>query len=487
MRTFAVVNQKGGSGKTTTAINLAAVWAASGKRTLLIDMDPQSHCATGLAVPEDAIETHIGDAILSRMSQPADLAGIAWRISTNLDLVPSTMQLAGIEAMRGGLADRPDRDLRLAVLIRRVARRYDACIIDCPPSIGLLTYNALRAAGEVIIPVETGYFALQGAHRQVNTIRSLAQRFEREIRYYLLPTLHRSDSRLASEILATLKNRFVTSVTPIVIHYDERLREAAGFGQSIVEYAPGSVGHRDYAALGVWLDGECKAIIEPKVPIVELAKNARASLLQSIAGSDRQSPLGSEAPARIAPPIHVRTVEPMNGGCATAAPVAAMPTAAVETGRRTMPASRAAELASRARMLADRSASLKHRLSKQVVVKEKPAQETAVEPKAHMLSLLGPHHTSMGVSFAYGGDAAESLFIAGDFNDWSPHATPLTFHPEHGVWHACIPLTPGRHSYRYVRNGDWIIDPHNDIKEPNPFGEENSVVEVSEPQPACEE
>jgi chromosome partitioning protein len=515
VRTLAVINQKGGSGKTTTAINLAAVWAASGKRTLLIDVDPQSHCAAGLAVPEDKVEMHVGDAMLRPIREGFDLRQIAWRIAANLDLVPSTMQLAGLESARGGLADQPDRDVRLTHLVETIAPHYDACIIDCPPSIGLLTFNALRAAGEAIIPVETGYFALQGAHKQVNTIKNLMQRLERTIRYYLVPTLHRHDSRIAREILAALKNRFVQTLTPVVIHQDERLREAAGFGQSIVEYAHGSVGHRDYAALGAWLAEEHVAVGEPDgTPVIELARGAREALLRSAqAESDAatNSGPGIMPPTRLAPttlraigfdrPADPRThpigPTPQRTAAQTdtspeAAPVATSTQPSAQPAHPApapAPTNRAVELAARARLLAARSAALhqevEERIERRAVEAETgtaaPMSDEApsmVEPKPHMQRLLGARPTSMGVSFVFSRDAVDHVFLAGDFNDWSPTSCPLTFHREHGVWHACIELPVGSHCYRYVCDGEWLTDPHNEQLTPNPYGGYNSVVEV---------
>ncbi len=177
MRTIAIVNQKGGCGKTTSAINLAGVFAASGYKTLLVDMDPQSHCAAGLAIPEQRIDVQIGDAMAGiGTSREVDLERLLWRVSRNLDLAPSTMKLATVEAARGELAGKADAESRLSKVLRRIADRYDICFIDCSPAIGLLTYNAIVAADEVIIPVETGFFSLQGATKQVNTIRSMAKR-----------------------------------------------------------------------------------------------------------------------------------------------------------------------------------------------------------------------------------------------------------------------------------------------------------------------
>ena len=150
MRTIAIINQKGGCGKTTTSINLAAVLAAQGRRTLLVDMDPQSHCALGLAVPEAQVERSITDLLRAGLDGSIALHDVIWQVSRNLDFAPCTMALAGLEQE---LSPVPDKDRRLLQVLSTVSDQYDFCIIDCPPSIGLLTFNALRAADEVIIPV----------------------------------------------------------------------------------------------------------------------------------------------------------------------------------------------------------------------------------------------------------------------------------------------------------------------------------------------
>ncbi|MEL6740664.1 MAG: AAA family ATPase, partial [Planctomycetota bacterium] len=113
MRTIAIINQKGGCGKTTSAVNLAAVFASRGYRTLLVDMDPQSHCAAGLGVPEEQIERDIGDAMLTPATRALDATRLLWRIGRGFDLAPSRMRLAALEAARGGLADQPDKERRL--------------------------------------------------------------------------------------------------------------------------------------------------------------------------------------------------------------------------------------------------------------------------------------------------------------------------------------------------------------------------------------
>lgn len=247
-RTIAVVNQKGGCGKTTTAINLAAVLARGGDRTLLVDMDPQSHCATGLGIPESRIEFGLAQA-LSAPPQEIDADSLLWEVSRNLWLAPSTVDLAAFEATTPG----GERDRRLERLLERIGGGFRWCIIDCPPTIGLLTFNALRACDEAIVPVETGYFALRGAERQVATVQAVATRLGRTLPLRLLPSMHREGTKVAQEVLAAVTRRFPDLVVPVVVREHEVLREAASFGQAVVEYAPESPAHEDFRQLVEWL------------------------------------------------------------------------------------------------------------------------------------------------------------------------------------------------------------------------------------------
>jgi chromosome partitioning protein len=253
MRTIAIVNQKGGCGKTTTSINLAATLAERGARVLLVDMDPQGHCAAGLGIPEARIEFGLAQALLCEPPGGSDPLGWLWDAARGVRLAPSTVALAGLESARGGLASLPDRDRRLAGYLERVERHFDWCVVDCPPTIGYLTFNALRAADETLVPVETGYFALKGAERQLATIGALVERLGRPLPVRLLPTLHRDGSQLSHDILGAIGRKFGLAAAPAVIRDHEVLREAASFGQSVVEFAPGSPAHDDFRALAAWV------------------------------------------------------------------------------------------------------------------------------------------------------------------------------------------------------------------------------------------
>ncbi|MBN1512251.1 MAG: AAA family ATPase [Phycisphaerae bacterium] len=247
MRILAITNQKGGCGKTTIAINLAASLAREGRRVLLADLDPQGHCALGMAVPDEQIDLSILDCLLGSLrGNLVELSRITWQITPSLDLAPSRSDLATFEPTVAGLEN---ADCLLADMLAGVAGMYGYIILDCPPHVGLLTQNALRAATDVIIPVDTGYFSLQGLTKQLDTITALYRGRQMAPRVRILPNQYDVRTKLAREILAEMRTRFGEQVMTTTINFNTKLKEGASFGQPITEYAPTSMGARDFRNL----------------------------------------------------------------------------------------------------------------------------------------------------------------------------------------------------------------------------------------------
>ncbi|TVQ59394.1 MAG: hypothetical protein EA379_11125 [Phycisphaerales bacterium] len=474
VRVVAILNQKGGCGKTTTAINLASVLARLDHPTLLVDLDPQSHCAAGLAIPEHRIDQHVGDALLSDPDAPLDATRLLWRITKGLDLLPSTMRLAGLEAARGGLAAVEDRDQRLQSVIRRLAAgpsdqpdasRYEWVVIDCPPSIGLLTYNALRAATEALIPVETSYFAMKGASKQVNTIRMLARRLGGATPYRLLATMHDASHPLAASILNEIGAQFPESMAPVVIRLDQKLREATSLGQPVIEYAPMSTGAQDYARLGTWITAN---------PPARRAAPEHAGIAVF------ETPMGEADPQ----------TDDENSPSTDAG------AAAAHTGLNERPApadaadpvlSRAAELAARVRQLVHKSETLQTRLASDPNVT--PAPDILDEPKPVSPAPASPPISNeraselRSVRFVCDAPAHSRVCVAGDFNGWSPDTHPLRWNEASRCHETTVALPPGKTHYRLVVDGKWLTDERNPDTETNPFGQRNSVVIVRPSSP----
>lgn len=475
MRTIAIINQKGGCGKTTTAINLGGILAASGYRTLLVDMDPQAHCAAGLAVPEDRVDLDVVDLLLADPAREIDAARLVWHISRNLDLIPSRMRLAGLEAPRGGLAEQPDKERRLAASLARFGESYDVCLIDCSPAIGLLAYNALTAASAILIPVETGFFSLEGATKQANTVRTLSRRFGVEAPCWLVATIHDESLSLSADLLGELQRRFGDRVAPTVIRRDPKLKEAASFGQPVIEYAPTSQGARDYTALAEWLEA-----------VVGLGGDMRPRMPVPIAAEPTEvySPPDDLDPAPNGAAVVGELEAKPGAGAGVHAPAAAEPAVL---------SSRAEELAAKARQLllrraedqlgriADTHARPKPTGTAPSVLRvEAPAARPAAVPEPArqeaVRPLFGARATGQGVLFVQPVTLGERVAIAGDFNAWSPTTHVMRRNDELGVFELCIPLPPGRYRYRVVVDGRWSPDPFNGDTERNEFGEPNSVI-----------
>jgi chromosome partitioning protein len=247
MRTIAIVNQKGGCGKTTVAINLASALAEVGQKTLLVDMDPQSHCAVGLAVPEEQIEQSVYDVLISKSrNEPIKITEIMWRISDRLELAPASIDLSAFEQQMAGIAD---CESCLKLVLGEIKAEYDYAIIDCPPAVGLLTFNAIRAATDVIVPVETGYFALHGLSKQLETLNILCERCSQQVDVGVLASMYDIRTKMAREVLAELRKHFAEKMFGTIVNFNTKIKEAASFGQPISEYDSASRGQRDFRLL----------------------------------------------------------------------------------------------------------------------------------------------------------------------------------------------------------------------------------------------
>lgn len=476
MRTIAIINQKGGCGKTTTAINLGATLAKGGARVLLVDMDPQSHCAAGLGVPEHRIESDIGDAMLAVGKRPLDLSRLLWRVGRDMDLAPSRMRLAGLEAARGGLADLEDKERRLASVLHELRGHYDVACIDCPPSIGLLTYNALAAADLVLIPVETSFFSLQGATRQVQTVKTLARRLGVRLPTWVLATIHDEANPVAADLLAEMHRRFADRVAPVIVHRDARLREAASFGQAVADYAPDSQGACDYAALASWVRGlgECREALSDGagVETAEAHDTPEEPEVHVVGEASAPSEAGVGAGS---------------GGLGTFTPDVKAVTRAEDVARRAQEFLRKVALSRGTQPAAFSSVAREEGVGAAAVgplrlVESLRAPE--VTPSPGVSRLYGVRETNQGMLFVQPARGAQRAAIAAEFNDWSATAHPMRLNVELGVFELCLRLPRGKFRYRVVIDEHWGADPYNDHCEPNPFGESDSIVCVGDGVPA---
>ncbi len=531
MRAIAIINQKGGCGKTTTSINLAACLARLGQKTLLVDMDPQGHCAIGLAVPEEQIERTIYDCLIEeRDGKPVRLQEIVWQIATDFDLAPANIKLAAFEQTFSGRLGREDR-LRKA--IESIKQNYKWCIIDCPPSVGLITFNALRACDEVIVPVETGYFSLHGLAKMMETLELLRDKCDKEILIRVLPTLYDTRTKLAREVLSELRNKFREYLMESTVNFNTKLKEAASFGQPITEYDPGSRGYKDFVNLARELMGHIPMDVEP-TPMDKLSRPAelvqRAKQLAQLttlqfgrnaipaappALSQTSAPAPAPAPQPEPAPVEAISVAPAISSSGSVA--LSIPRTQLQlTGRLAeQPVAQAVSvpmaLSSIDEEIADSSQATYPRAVAQTPTLTPPkppsgngngnapsngngspkfspgpsAAGNGNSPPQPLKSTAQKIDEFYGVKkigdeviFAARFDRAKKVLIAGDFNNWSPMSTPMINRGRPGEFYTSLPLPPGRYRYRFVVDGKWMTDPNNKYVEVNQFGELNNVIEV---------
>ena len=363
MKIFTVANQKGGCGKTTTATNFAAALAIRGKRTLLIDIDPQSHASIGLGV----LKAEPFDSVFSLFSQETDklkkISDITIPIEKDLDLIPSHIILSTIEHE---LSDREDGLLILNTAINRTDFKYDYIVIDCPPNLGFLTFNGLRAANEIIVPVETSAFSIMGVGKLVSMVELIKFKLHHAPHVKGLVTMYDEYSDFSEKMLQKIKYIFKEKLLHTKISYDTSIRQAQERTQSIFKYDPKSRSAHDHLNLAD-----------------ELIKNDSEASTMTILHEMRK---------------------------------------------------------------------ILHGAYGNVYSKEK--------------------------IFRFFAPEANEVYVVGDFNNWKLDEASKLQRIDTGEWEKAMYLLPGRYRYKFVADGLWLWDPENPEKEPNPYGDFDSVFKL---------
>jgi chromosome partitioning protein len=358
MRIIAIANQKGGCGKTTTAINLAASLANNNRRLLLIDLDPQAHATLGLSVKPDL---SIYNVLSKLTNRKASLEEIIKSVGENFDLAPSNIVLSTLEQE---LAGEIGRESRLFDVLGNFKHDYDYILIDCPPNLGLLTINAIRAAEEIIVPVEASRFSFEGIGQLMEIINLIRERLNHNVDLRVLVTNFDSRLRHSFRILDMIRSSFKEELFSNIIHVNVKLKEAQSEGRDILSYDKYCRGAKDYFSLSR------EIITQEKMP-----------------------------------PLETRLKEKM-----------------------------------------------------QKLVKERISKFNEV-----VFSIAAPQ--------------AKEVYIAGDFNNWEIGKSSRMEQNE-GVWRKKLKLSQGKYHYRFVVDGQWQEDPNNEIKETNPFGQMDSLIEI---------
>lgn len=238
---FAVVNQKGGVGKTTTSVNLAACLGVAGKRVLLVDTDPQGNATSGVGVVKSELDQCIYDVLIN--DEPVEQV-IVHTETQGLDLVPARLDLAGADIE---LMSMMSRETKLKQALAKVEDNYDFIIIDCPPSLGLLTVNVLAAAGYVVLPIQCEYYALEGLSQLLRTVELVRQHLNPDLEIAkVLLTMFDYRTNLSMQVVDEVKRFFGEKVSSVVVPRNVRLSEAPSHGKPIISYDPKSRGAEAY-------------------------------------------------------------------------------------------------------------------------------------------------------------------------------------------------------------------------------------------------
>ncbi len=295
---IAIANQKGGVGKTTTAVNLAASLAVAEQRTLLIDGDPQGNATSGIGLQGEQITSTLYDALIGQ--KPLDEVILRAIQFAHLDVAPTTPDLAGAEIE---LIDRENRELAMRDALAPVRDRYDYILIDCPPSLGLLTINMLAAADAVLIPLQCEYYALEGLSQLLNTVHRIQQSVNPQLAIDgVLLTMYDARLNLSRQVVADAREYFGPKVFETIIPRNVRLAEAPSFGKPIVLYDIASVGAQAYLGVARELVRRHTAALQPGSPTSELSPEPALERATELISAPISEPRPESTPERAPTP-----------------------------------------------------------------------------------------------------------------------------------------------------------------------------------------
>ena len=396
MKKIAIANQKGGCGKTTTAINLTGALAALGKRTLLIDLDPQAHASFGLGVSNQNMDRSLYNVLTDNAEKTRPISDCIVKVAENIDVAPSNILLSTLEQE---LKDKEDAVSKLHQVLSTNQLDYHYIIIDCPPSLGFLTFNALRAADQILVPIDMSAFSLMGVGKLLGMLELIKIKIHHAPQVNALATLFdrrtKYSQTMYDEISIFFKNQMLTTI----VRMNVDLKKAAAKGVSIMQFNKESIGATDYMSLG-------------------------RELLRADGALEFEQALGQTVAA--APSVQA---------------LSQTPEAASQTLSQTATGVPSAQVAS----------------------SQTPA--TALSAQKEML-------------FNIAAPTAREIYLVGDFNHWKINDSSRLSRIDDGRWEKKIGLTPGRYKYKFVVDGEWMLDTENNNREQNSFGTFDSIINL---------
>lgn len=373
MNTIAIANQKGGCGKTTTAINISSAIASLGKKVLLIDLDPQSHASFGLGAANPPVDKSIYNVLTNNAEKRRTIFDCIINVTQNLDIIPSNILLSTIEQE---LKDTEGAVSKLHEILNANQTDYDYIVIDCPPSLGFLTFNALRAAELIIVPIDMSAFSLMGVGKLLGMIELIKVKINHAPRVKALATIFDKRLKYSQVIFDEIKAFFKEQMLETVIRMNVTLKKAAAKGVSVIQFDNKSNGAIDHTAL--------------------------AQEVIRIDGADEFK-----------------------------------------------------------RALAECAA--------------KPEESSFTPERARIPAPTTPEPAEGETTFSISAPTAKEVYIVGDFNHWKINDESRLMRSEDGNWEKRFTLSPGKYRYKFVVDGEWLLDARNEDREQNPFGTYDSV------------
>lgn len=526
MRVVAVANQKGGCGKTTSAVNLAGCLAFLGKRILLVDLDSQGHAGLGLGITPEVLDYTLYDALSPTVDPRPSLPEIVVKLTQNLHILPADVTLAALEQELAGLSG---REARLSDAFEEIGEAYDYVFLDCAPGLGILMFNALYLADEVLIPVEPSLFSLHGLGCFLETIRVAEESFGKEFLIHALITNFDARTRSSRHFLSELREFLAGTALTSTVRRNVRLNEAATAGKPISEFDKNSHGFHDYMATAAeliernsarmpmasesWAMGTTAPFDSTGIhSTVDVSLALESTLAAAAAASSAEQAEQSETTwedsgeaitkqdvleTEISAPVSLDAESKKETSQAPSqTPLLTTPPTPDET-KREKPAFRAtAEVKSDRHLQAIMQSEGAAKVEEVSFVM--PSKRRAERPDAPSpllgakiesgragsssepveLQLKGPVQLEGGTLFMVAADIGDTVELAGEFNAWQPELLRPVKNRE-GLWRTIKQLKSGEYRYKFIVNGEWLNDPHNEVTRPNPFGGTDSVIQIS--------